>query len=180
MHKDIESVLFSEQQLKKRIHELGKQISKDYAGRHLFLIGILNGAVIFFSQLAMEIGLHVGFDFMSVSSYGASSETSGVVRVLKDLDKNIEDRDVLIIEDIIDSGLTLKHLLALLSQRRPKSIRTCVLFDKVERRQTKITPDYCGFIVPDEFLVGFGLDYDEKYRNLPYAGILKREVYAGD
>lgn len=177
MHADIANILFSEEQLRERIAQLGKQISEDYKGKSILAVGILRGATIFYADLVRHISCDVQFDFMAVSSYGNTTVTTGAVRFLKDLDTSIEGRDVLIIEDIVDSGLTLTYLTEALRQRKPASIKVCCLLDKPSRRKSPMVPDYCGYTIPDEFVVGFGLDFAEKYRNLPYIGILKSEVY---
>ena len=175
---DIKEVLYNEEQLRKRVKEIGSKISEDYNGKDLILIGVLKGSVIFMADLMKEINIPCNMDFMAVSSYGNSSETSGVVRILKDLDFEIENRDVLIVEDIIDSGVTLRYLVEYLNGRKPASIEIVCLLNKEERRQSNIDVKYIGFDVPDYFLVGYGLDYAEKYRNLPYIAILKEEVYS--
>ena len=164
--------LLSEEQVDARIRELGKQISEDYAGKTVHLICVLKGASIFMCELAKRITVPVTMDFMSASSYGSSTESSGVVRIVKDLDEPLKDKDVLIIEDIIDSGRTLSYLMKVFKDRGPSSIKLCALLDKPERRVTDVHIDYLGFEVPDEFVVGYGLDYDQRYRNLPYIGIL--------
>lgn len=175
---DIKEVLYNEEQLRKRVKEIGNKISEDYKGKDLILIGVLKGSVIFMADLMKEINIPCNMDFMAVSSYGNSSETSGVVRILKDLDFEIENRDVLIVEDIIDSGVTLRYLVDYLNGRKPASIEIVCLLNKEERRQSNIDVKYIGFDVPDYFLVGYGLDYAERYRNLPYIAILKEEVYS--
>lgn len=177
MKNDMKEILLDESTIKAKIGELGAQISKDYKGKELVLVGVLKGSVMFMADLMKEITLPCSMDFMAVSSYGNSTETSGVVRILKDLDFQIEDKDVLIVEDIIDSGVTLKYLLEYLKARKPNSLEIACLLNKPERRRVDIFSKYIGFDVPDEFLVGYGLDYAEKYRNLPYIGILKEEVY---
>lgn len=177
MENDILSVLLSEKELKARVSELGQQISADYADKNLLLIGVLKGSVVFMSDLMREITVNAMMDFMAVSSYGAGVKSSGVVRILKDLDRDIHGFDVLIVEDILDSGKTLAYLKGLLLERHPASIKIATLLDKPERREADIAADYVGFNVPNEFVVGYGLDYGEKYRNLPYIGILKPEVY---
>ncbi len=177
MKNDILRVLLSEDELKARVAELGRQISADYEGKNLLLIGVLKGSVVFMSDLMREITVKARMDFMAVSSYGAGVKSTGVVRILKDLDKDIHGFDVLIVEDILDSGKTLSYLKKLLTERHPASIRIATLLDKPERREADITADYVGFDVPNEFVVGYGLDYGEEYRNLPYIGVLKPEVY---
>ncbi len=177
MHDDIKEVLINEEQLKSKVVELGRQISKDYAGKNLLMVSVLKGSVIFMSDLMRAIDIPCRIDFMSVSSYGSGTKTSGVVKIIKDLDIPLKGFDVLVVEDILDSGMTLSYLLELLQSREPASIRLCTLFDKPSRRKVDIHANYTGFEVPDEFIVGYGLDYDEKYRNLPYVGILKPCIY---
>jgi hypoxanthine phosphoribosyltransferase len=177
MHKDLREILFTESQLQQKTREMGAVISADYQGRDLVLIGILKGAVPFIADLMRAIELPLVYDLMAVSSYGASTRSSGTVRIMKDIDISIEDRDVIVVEDIIDTGLTLQYLLANLESRKPRSLKTCTLLDKPSRRRVNIQADYNGFTIPDAFVVGFGLDYAEKYRNLPYIGILKAEIY---
>lgn len=178
MNQDIERVIFSEEKLAETVHKLGAQITEDYKDRKLLLISILKGSIMFMSDLMRSIDIPCEIDFMAVSSYGSGVKSSGTVRILKDLDRDIHGYDVLIVEDILDSGMTLNYLMDLLYARNPNSIRICTLFDKPERRKVDIFADYAGLEVPDEFIVGYGLDYAEKYRNLPYIGVLKREVYA--
>lgn len=173
----IKEVLVTEEDITSKVKELGKQITEDYKGKDLLLIGILKGSVIFMSELAQNIELPVEMDFMAVSSYGKSSVSTGEVRIIKDLDFSVEDRNLLIIEDIIDTGYTLSYLIDNLKKRGAKSIKVCTLLDKPDRRKADIHVDYLGFIVPDEFIVGYGLDYAERYRNLPYVAALKEEVY---
>lgn len=180
LNKDMERVLISEEQLRTRIAELGKQISEDYDGKDVLLVCILKGAVQFFSDLSRSMSCQVEMDFMSISSYGNSRQTSGVVCINKDLDTSITGRHVLIVEDIMDSGLTLNHLTMLLRAREPASLRIACLLDKPERRECAISPDYVGFIIPNEFVVGYGLDFDGFYRNVPYVGVMKREMYQKD
>lgn len=177
MKNDVKEILLDEAVLKARIKEMGEQISEDYHGKDLVLVGVLKGSVMFMADLMKEITIACSMDFMAVSSYGNSTETSGVVRILKDLDFQIEGKDVLIVEDIIDSGVTLKYLIEYLKARKPNSLEIACLLNKPERRKVDIYTKYCGFNVPDYFLIGYGLDYAEKYRNLPYIGILKEEVY---
>ncbi|MCR5108301.1 MAG: hypoxanthine phosphoribosyltransferase [Lachnospiraceae bacterium] len=169
------SVLYTEEQVDARIRELGETISKDYAGKSLHLICILRGSVFFACELAKRITIPVSIDFMSVSSYGDDTISSGVVKVTKDLDDVIKDRDVLVVEDIIDTGHTLGYLLDRLKARGPKSLKLCALLDKPDRREVEVNIDYTGFTIPDEFIVGYGLDYAQKYRNLPYIGIVHME-----
>ena len=170
--KETSRVLIPEDKVDERIAQLGEQISKDYAGRQVHLIGILKGSIFFICELAKRITVPVTMDFMSVSSYGAGTKSSGVVKLIKDLDEPIEGKDVLVVEDIIDSGHTLSYLLKNLSSRNPASIRLCTLLDKPERREVDVEVDYQGFSIPDEFVIGYGLDYDQRYRNLPYIGVL--------
>lgn len=178
MHPDIERVIFSDEEIRERVKKLGEQISRDYAGKKVLCVGVLKGCFVFMADLVRSIDADCEIDFMSVSSYGSGTVTSGAVKITKDLSRSIEGRDVLIIEDILDSGVTLYYLRDFLRQRKPASIRICTLFDKPARRKADIRSDYIGFICPDEFIVGYGLDYDEKYRNLPYIGVLKPEIYA--
>lgn len=166
-------VLISQEEVAKKIKELAEQINKDYAGKQVHLICVLKGGVFFTCDLAKSITLPVTFDFMSVSSYGDSTESSGRIKIVKDLDDSIEGKDVLIVEDIIDSGRTLSHLIKLLEARQPNSIKLCTLLDKPSRRVTEVKVDYCGFAIPDEFVVGYGLDYAQQYRNLPYIGVVE-------
>lgn len=175
---DIKEVLFTTEQIGARVKELGQQIAKDYREKDPVLVGILKGAVPFVADLMRAIELPLVYDLMAVSSYGASTKSSGTVRILKDLDLAIEERDVLIVEDIVDTGLTLSYLIESLKSRRVKSIKVCTLLDKPSRRKKVIQPDYNGFVIPDVFVVGYGLDYNERYRNLPYIGILREEVYS--
>lgn len=177
MQNDIEKVLLTEQQLYQKISEIGSKISEDYKGRDLILIGVLKGSVIFMADLLKKITIPCSMDFMAVSSYGNTTESSGVVRILKDLDFEIKDKDVLIVEDIIDSGITLRYLMEYLKGRNPKSINIACLLNKPERRKAEMSVKYLGFDIPDYFVVGYGLDYAEKYRNLPYIGILKENIY---
>ena len=169
-------VLLSEEEVDKRIREIAGKINRDYAGRAVHLICILKGGVFFTCELAKRLTVPVSLDFMSVSSYGSGTESSGVVRIVKDLDQPLEGKEALIVEDIIDSGRTLAYLIDLLQKRNPKSIRLCTLLDKPERRVKKqVTVDYTCFTIPDEFVVGYGLDYDQKYRNLPYIGVVEQQ-----
>ncbi len=167
------SVLIEEEDVDKRINELAEQINKDYAGKSVHLICILKGSIFFTCELAKRITLPVTLDFMSVSSYGGGTESSGVVKIKKDLDEAIEGKDVIVIEDIIDSGRTLNNLLKVLATRNPNSIRLCTLLDKPDRRVVDVDVDYTGFVIPDKFVVGYGLDYDQNYRNLPYIGVVE-------
>ncbi len=177
MHKDIEKILYTEEELSRRVKELGAQIAADYAGRQPMLISVLRGSYIFMADLTRAIDLDVTVDFMAVSSYGAGTVSSGQVEIKKDLSDSIEGRDLIVVEDILDSGNTLYYLMDVLRARRPASIRVCALMDKPERRTKPITADYAGFTIPDAFIVGYGLDYAERYRNLPYVGILRPSVY---
>ena len=178
MHDMIERVLFSEEQIAQRVRELGQAIACDYAdSSNLLLIGVLRGVAVFFGDMIRAIDRPLEIDFMSISSYGASTTSSGVVRILKDLDENIIGRDVVVIEDIVDTGLTLSYLVKLLRDRRPASLEICSLLNKPERRKQSVDVKYVGFTIPDQFVVGYGLDYAQKFRNLPYVGILKPEVY---
>jgi hypoxanthine phosphoribosyltransferase len=177
MSDDIKEILISEDKIKDKIEEMGKKISMDYEGKDLILIGILKGSVPFMADLLRKITIPCIMDFMAVSSYGNSSKSSGVVRILKDLDFEIENKHILLVEDIIDSGTTLSYLVDYLKGRKPKSIEIACLLNKKEARKVKIDAKYIGFEVPDYFLVGFGLDYAEKYRNFPYVGVLKEEIY---
>ncbi len=176
MKEDIKEVILSEETLQKRIKELGAQITAEYPDGDLMVICVLKGAVLFMSDLVKAIDRPLEMDFMAVSSYGNSTESSGIVKIVKDLNSSIEGRNVLIVEDIIDSGLTLKYLLRILQEREPASLKVCALLER-EGQTTGHTFDYTGFVVPDGFLVGYGLDYAEKYRNLPYIGILAPSVY---
>ena len=179
LEKDIESVLFSEEQLKQRVREIADEIEKDYAGKEIMLISVLRGSFVFMADLCRAIDLPCTIDFMSVSSYGKGTTSSGQVQITKDLSEDISGRHVIVIEDILDSGNTLSYLLKLLENRHPASIRLCTLLDKPDRRTKPVQVHYSGFTIPDAFVVGYGLDYAEKYRNLPYIGILKPEVYGG-
>ncbi|QEH69005.1 hypoxanthine phosphoribosyltransferase [Cellulosilyticum sp. ST5] len=177
MRADIEEILYSEEALNARLTELGEQITNDYAGKPLTVISILKGSNIFTSDLVRKINLPLKMDFMAVSSYGNATESTGVVRIIKDLDGSVEGENLLIVEDIVDSGLTLKYLKEILLTRNPASVKICTLLDKPARRKESVNIDYLGFEVPDGFIVGYGIDYAERYRNLPYVGILKRSVY---
>lgn len=177
MRDDIDHVLISEADLQKRVAELGAQISADYAGKAPLLVSVLRGSFIFMADLTRHIQPFCQVDFMAVSSYGSGTSSSGQVNIVKDLTDSIEGQDVIVVEDILDSGNTLSYLFRLLKARNPASLRLCTLLDKPSRRAKPITADYVGFTVPDEFVVGYGLDYDELYRNLPYIGVLKPCVY---
>ncbi len=178
-HNDIEEVLISEEELKEICKRLGKQISADYEGKNLLLVSVLKGAVVFMSDLLKEITCHCTIDFMAVSSY-SGTKTTGVVKFKKDLDINPEGRDILIVEDILDSGITLSYLRNVLLDRNAASIKICTLLDKPENRQADISADYVGRVVPNKFIIGYGLDYDEKYRNLPFVGVLSPKVYTAE
>lgn len=177
MKDDIGEVLFSEEKIASIVRNMGRQISEDYVGKNLFMVSVLKGSLVFMADLMRAVTIPCSIDFLSVSSYGNGTASSGEVRILKDLDCSLEGKDLLIVEDILDSGMTLSFLLKTLSARNPASIRLCTFLDKPERRRVDIRPDYVGAEVPDEFIVGYGLDYAEKYRNLPYIGVLKPEVY---
>lgn len=177
MHNDIQEILFTEEQIQDKIKELGQLLSAEYAGRNPLVICILKGAFIFMADLVKHLDIPLEIDFMAVSSYGQSTKSSGVVRIIKDLEVSVEGRDVLIVEDIIDSGLTLSYLIDVLERRNSLSVKVVTLFDKPHRRTTGMEAEYTGFVLPDSFVVGYGLDYAEKYRNLPYIGILKPEIY---
>jgi len=177
IHPDIQEVILSEAQIQARIRELGAEISRDYEGRSVLLIAVLRGAALFLADLARDISVPIELDFMAVSSYGSSTKSSGVVRILKDLDEPIDGRDVIVVEDILDTGLTLKYLLKNLASRKPASLEVITLLSKEGKQRVPISCKYVGFICPDEFVVGYGLDYAEKYRNLPYIGVLKPAAY---
>ncbi|MGC9336054.1 MAG: hypoxanthine phosphoribosyltransferase, partial [Anaerolineae bacterium] len=176
MQDDIAEILVSEEQIQAKVAELGRRISEDYAGEELLLIGLLRGAIVFLSDLMRDIDIPVRLDFIGISSYGASTE-SGAVRLVMDLETDISGRQVLIVEDIVDTGKTLSYLMENLKARQPASLRVCALLDKPERRQVPITVDYVGFEIPDKFVVGYGLDFAEGYRNLPFVGVLKEHLY---
>jgi hypoxanthine phosphoribosyltransferase len=178
LHEDISHIVLSEDDIQARIRELGAQISVDYEDQPVLLVAVLRGAAIFVADLARSISSPVELDFMAVSSYGSSTKSSGVVRILKDLDENIEGRHVLVCEDILDTGLTLKYLLKNLASRKPASLEIVALLSKEGKQRVPIDCKYIGFDVPDEFVVGYGLDYAERYRNLPYVGVLKPKIYA--
>lgn len=177
---DIKEVLIDEAALQSAIKTLGKQLTIDYVGKELTIVGVLKGSVMFMVDLVRQIELPLTLDFMSVSSYGGGVKTSGVVKIVKDLDSSIEGKDVLVVEDILDSGMTLSYLMSILSERKPASIKIATLLNKPERRVVNLAPDYSCFTIPDAFVVGYGLDYAEKYRNLPYVGILDPRVYEGE
>ncbi len=178
MRNDIEKILITESEIQEKIKQLGEQISRDYKGKNPVLICILKGGIVFLSDLMRNISTPVELDFMSLSSYGDSTKSSGVVKIKKDIDVDITNRDVIIIEDIVDSGLTLKYLNEYFKQHNSASIKICALLDKPNAHQINIKIDYIGFEVGNEFVVGYGLDYSQKYRNLPYIGILKKEIYS--
>ncbi len=167
------TVMLSEEEVDKRIQEIGEQISRDYEGKQVHLVCVLKGGSFFMCELAKRISVPVSLDFMSVSSYGSETKSSGVVRIVKDLDEPLKGKDVVVVEDIVDSGRTLSYLLEMLRDRGPKSLRLCTLLDKPDRRVVDVHVDYTGFQIPDEFVVGYGLDYNQKYRNLPYIGVVK-------
>lgn len=177
MHNDIEQILLTEEQLGLKVKELAEQITQDYQGRNPLVICVLKGAFIFMSDLVKHVKIPIEIDFMATSSYGTSSKSSGVVKIIKDLDVTVEGRDVIIVEDIIDSGLTLTYLIDVLERRNALSVVVVALLDKPGQRTAGLEVDYRGFVIPDEFVVGYGLDYAERYRNLPFIGILKPEVY---
>ena len=166
-------VLLTEEEVDKRIQAIGEQISRDYAGKQVHLVCVLKGGSFFMCELAKRITVPVSLDFMSVSSYGVGTKSSGVVKIVKDLDEPLQDKEVIVVEDIVDSGRTLSYLLEMLNDRKPASLRLCTLLDKPERRVTDVKVDYTGFEIPDEFVVGYGLDYDQRYRNLPYIGVVE-------
>lgn len=178
MNDDILKILISQDEIKQKVKELGKKITDDYKDKDLMVVGILKGCVVFLSDLIREIDLPLTMDFMVVSSYGSSTKSSGVVRIIKDLEKDIAGKDVLIVEDIVDTGLTLNYLIDYLKSRNANSVKICTLLEKPERRKVEVDLEYVGFHIPDEFVVGYGLDYAEVYRNLPFVCILKPEVYS--
>ncbi|WEK54294.1 MAG: hypoxanthine phosphoribosyltransferase [Candidatus Cohnella colombiensis] len=177
MHNDIQEVLYSQEVIEQKVQELGEVISREYEGRNPLVICVLKGAFIFMADLSKRLTIPIELDFMAVSSYGQGTRSSGEVKIVKDLDVSVDGRDVLIVEDIIDSGLTLSYLIDVLERRNALSVNVVALFDKPGRRTVDLNADYTGFIIPDAFVVGYGLDYAEKYRNLPYVGILKPEIY---
>ena len=178
MRDDIASVLLSAEEIQARTAELGAQISRDFDGREPLFVGVLKGCFVFMADLMRAVNIPCSIDFMVVSSYGGGNTTStGLVKIIKDLDGDLSGKDVLIVEDILDTGITLSNLVPMLKMRNPNSVKICTILDKPSRRKADIAPDYEGFAVPDEFVVGYGLDYDEKYRNLPYIGVLKPSVY---
>lgn len=177
---DIEKILINEEEIKSVIKRLAKQISEDYKDKNLLMISVLKGSILFMADLMRELTIHCKIDFMAMSSYSGGRKSTGVAKIVKDLDMSVEGYDVLIVEDILDSGITLTYILELLKSRNPSSVKICTLLDKPERHKTPLQADYIGHIVPDEFVVGFGLDYDERYRNLPFVGVLKENVYKDD
>lgn len=174
---DVLKVLITEDELRKRVYELGDQLTKDYSGKDVVVISVLKGSIMFMADLLRAFNNHVEIDFMVVSSYGAGVVSTGAVKMIKDVFLSIEGKDVLIVEDILDTGRTLHYIKEYLQGRKPNSIRICTLLDKPERREADISADYVGFTVPDEFVIGYGLDFNEKYRNLPYIGVLKPSLY---
>ena len=177
----IESVLFTERQIAVMVERIGKEISRDYKNKKLLLVSVLKGSIVFMADLMRSIDIEARIDFMATSSYGAGSKSSGVVKIIKDLDIPLEGYDMVIVEDILDSGKTLSSLISIIQSRNPRSIKLCTLFDKPDRREVQdIKADYVGAVIPDAFIVGYGLDYDEKYRNLPFVGILDPKVYGED
>lgn len=171
MRDDIDEILFSEEKIASIVRNMGRQISEDYVGKNLFMVSVLKGSLLFMADLMRAVTIPCSIDFLSVSSYGNGTASSGEVRILKDLDCSLEGKDLLVVEDILDSGVTLSFLVRTLSARKPASIRLCTFLDKPERRRVEIHPDYVGAVVPDKFIVGYGLDYAERYRNLPYIGV---------
>ena len=178
MHPDVTRILFEEDEIRTRVKELGQQISKDYAGQELVLVSVLRGGAIFMADLARQITIPLEMDFMAVSSYGSSTKSSGVVTILKDLSSSIEGKHVLIAEDVLDTGLTLEYLIRLLKERKPLSIEIAAFLKKVDAQKVEVPCKYTGFDCPNEFVVGYGLDYAEKYRNLPYVGVLSPSIYS--
>lgn len=178
MNEDLKEVLLTEEQIREIVEGLGKKITEDYRGKNLVLVSVLKGSVVFMADLMRAIDIPCSIDFMVVSSYGSGTESSGVVKIIKDLDADLRGVDLLIVEDILDTGRTLASLIKILRMRNPNSVKICTFLDKPERRIADISADYVGACVPDEFVVGYGLDYDEIYRNLPYLGVLKPEVYS--
>lgn len=174
---DIERVLVSKEEIKKIIKKLARQISEDYKDKNLLMVSVLKGSILFMSDLMKELTIHCRIDFMAMSSYAGGIKSKGVAKIVKDLDMSVEGYDVLIVEDILDSGITLTYIMELLGSRKPSSIKICTMLDKPNRRKTGLQADYVGKVIPDEFVIGFGLDYDEKYRNLPFVGVLKERVY---
>lgn len=178
MNDAIEKVLLKPEEIQERVRELGRRISQDYLGKEVLLVCVLKGAFVFLADLIRSLDIPVKVDFIACSSYGSSTESSGVVRILKDLDYPVEKKHVLLVEDIVDTGLTLNYILSILRERRPLSLKVCALLDKPERRLASVNIDYLGFQIPNEFVVGYGLDFNGHYRHLPYIGVLKKEVYS--
>jgi hypoxanthine phosphoribosyltransferase len=181
MHRDLAEIIIDEETIQARVAELADQISKDYEGKELFLVGVLKGAAIFLSDLVRRITVPLTYDFVAIQSYGSSTKSSGVVRILKDLEDSVESKHVLVVEDIVDTGLTMRvsYLIDNLRSRKAASVKVCALLDRPGRRIFETEIDYTGFVVPNKFVVGYGLDYQERYRSLPYIGILKPEIYGG-
>ena len=177
MEEDMAEILLTKEQIEQRVRELGQEIARDYAGREVIMICVLKGACVFYTDLARATPIHMKMDFMAISSYGDAQKTSGIVSIKKDIDSSITGKDIIIVEDIMDSGLTLSYMTRLLATRQPASLRVCCLLDKPSRRECDITPDYTGFVIPNEFVLGYGLDFNNFYRNLPYVGVLKPEYY---
>ena len=177
LHKDVDSVLISQEKLEKIVKSLAKQIEKDYNDKEFMMVGLLKGSVVFMADLMKKINLDFSIDFIVASSYGSGTESSGLVRIVSDLTQPVDGKDILIVEDIVDSGNTLNFVMNYLMTKGARSVKVCTLCDKPDRRKVPLKVDYCGTEIPDEFIVGYGLDYDEKYRNLPYIGVLKRSVY---
>jgi len=177
IHEDVEEILLTGDEIAARVADLGAQLAADYAGRTPVLVSVLKGSIVFLADLIRAMDVPLNVDLMEVSSYGSATESSGQVRILKDLSSSIEGRDVVVVEDIIDTGLTLNYLLRYLAERHPASVRVCCLLDKPARRLAEIEIDYRGFTIPDRFVIGYGLDYDERYRNLPYVGVLRPSIY---
>lgn len=178
MNKDVDYLLYTAEEIRQRVAELGKQITEDYAGKEPLFVGILKGSFVFMADLVRAVDLPSEVDFMQVSSYGSGTTTTGAVKIIQDLSKSIEGKDLIIVEDILDTGVTLSYLTQFLRDRKPASIRIVALLDKVDRRTADIKADYAGFVIPDAFVVGYGLDYDQKYRCLPDIGVLKPEIYS--
>ncbi|SDC71034.1 hypoxanthine phosphoribosyltransferase [Shouchella lonarensis] len=180
MKNDMREILITEEEIQEKVKLLGREISNEYDGKFPLFVGVLKGALPFMADLIKQVDIHVEIDFMDVSSYGKGTVSSGEVKIVKDLNTKVEGRDVVIVEDIIDSGLTLSYLIELFKYRKAKSVKVVTLLDKPEGRKVDLVPDRAGFIVPDEFVVGYGLDFAERYRNLPYVGVLKPEIYEGE
>ncbi len=178
LEQDIDRVFFSAEELQNRVREIGDQITRDYDGKNPLFIGVLKGSFVFMADLMRAVNTYCDIDFMAVSSYGSGTTTTGAVKINKDLSYNVEGRHIILIEDILDSGVTLSYLKKYIEARKPASVAICTLLDKPARRRADISPDYVGFECPDAFIVGYGLDYAERYRNLPYIGVLKPEIYA--